>query len=98
MSAVLQLDEEYRLTRAALVKAGINMTDSIDALYRDWHRWRDKSQSRSAGESADAANLDRWWSLHLAQFRSLIDPLRVAARAERVRKDQSAVRPKPHPA
>lgn len=98
MSTVLNLDEEYRSTRAALVNAGINMTDSIDALYRDWRRWRDKSKPLSAGESVDAANLDRWWSLHLAQFRSLIDPLRVAARAERVRKDQSAVRSRPHSA
>jgi len=98
MNGLLKLDEEYRSTRAALVSAGINMTDSIDALYRDWRRWRDKSQSLYAGESVDAANLDRWWALHLAQFRSLIDPLRVAARAERVRKDQSAVPVRPHPA
>jgi poly-gamma-glutamate capsule biosynthesis protein CapA/YwtB (metallophosphatase superfamily) len=98
MSAVLKLDEEYRSTRAALVNAGINMTDSIDALYRDWRRWRDKSKSRAAVDSGGVANADRWWALHLAQFRSLIDPLRVAARAERVRKDRDAVRPRPHPA
>lgn len=98
MTAILNLDEEYQSTRAALVKAGINMTDSLDALYRDWHRWRDKSQSRSAGASVGAANADRWWALHLAQFRTLIDPLRVAARAERVRKDRIAVRPRSHPA
>lgn len=98
MSAILNLDEEYRSTRAALVNAGINMTDSIDALYRDWRRWRDKSKSLDVGESPDAANLDRWWALHLAQFRSLIDPERVAARAERVRKDCDAVRARPHPA
>src|ERR1700683_4083055 len=98
MSAVLKLDEEYRSTRAALINAGINMTDSIDALYRDWCRWREKSKSRAAGESVDGVNLDRWWALHLAQFRSLIDPLRVAARAERVRKDRDAVSPRPHPA
>jgi len=95
MSAVLKLDEEYQSTRAALVNAGIDMTDSIDALYRDWRRWRRKSKSRTADESLNVANLDRWWALHLAQFRSLIDPLRVAARAERARKDRDAVRPRP---
>jgi hypothetical protein len=34
----------------------------------------------------------------LAQFRSLIDQPHVAARAERARKDESAVRTRPHPA
>ncbi len=95
MNALLKLDEEYRSTRAALVDAGINMTDSIDALYRDWRRWREKTSRESVG----IANADRWWALHLAQFRSLIDPLRVAARAERVRKDSQSAEPvKPHPA
>ncbi len=97
MSAALKLDEEYRSTRAALVKAGIDMTDSIDALYRDWRRWHDKAQSRSAGERIEAANVDRWWALHLAQFRTLFDPPHVAARAERARKDRNPVRPRTHP-
>ncbi len=74
------------------------MTDSIDALYRDWRRWRDKLGSLAAADSAQVAEVDRWWARHLAQFRSLIDPLRVAARAERARKDQAALRAKPHSA
>ncbi|HVN88930.1 MAG TPA: hypothetical protein VMT61_03865 [Candidatus Binataceae bacterium] len=74
------------------------MTDSIDALYRDWRRLRDKSHSAFTGETADTVNLDRWWALHLAQFRSLIEPQRVAARAERVRKDSDALPRKPYPA
>ena len=45
MTAILKLDKEYRLTRAALVNAGVDMTGSMDALYRDWRRWRDKSKS-----------------------------------------------------
>ena len=45
MSAILKLDEEYRLIRAALVSAGVDMTDSMDALYRDWRRWRDKFET-----------------------------------------------------
>ena len=39
------LEEEYRLTRSALVKAGLDMTASMDALYRDWRRRRDKLES-----------------------------------------------------
>ncbi len=39
MTAMVNLDTEYRQTRAALIKAGIDMTDSMDALYREW-RWR----------------------------------------------------------
>ena len=98
MSDVLKLNEEYWSTRAALVDAGVNMTDSIDGLYRDWCRWRRKSNSSFRGKNADTADLDRWWALHLAQFRSLIEPERIAARTERVRKDRDVVRPKPHPA
>jgi hypothetical protein len=92
MSAALNLDEEYRVTRAALVSAGIDMTDSMDALYRDWRRWRAKSQSRSAVDVAGIANADNWWAHHLQQFRSLIDPSHVAARAERARKDRNSTR------
>ena len=43
--AALKLDEEYRLTRAALINGGVDMTGSMDALYRDWRRWRYKSKS-----------------------------------------------------
>ena len=98
MAAMLKLDEEYRLTRAALVNAGVDVTGSMDALYRDWRRWRDKSKSRGALDDSGVANADQWWAHHLAQFRRLIDPLHVAARAERARKDLGAVRARPHPA
>ena len=98
MTTTLKLDEEYRLTRAALVNAGVDMTDSMDALYRDWRRWRDKSESRVAVDAVAVARVDRWWADHLAQFRSLIDPLHVAARADRTRKDRNVVRTKPQPA
>lgn len=96
--AALKLDEEYRLTRAALINAGVDITGSMDALYRDWRRWRYKSNFLAAVDSAEVANADQWWSRHLAQFRCLIDPLHVAARAERARKDRGAVRARPHPA
>jgi hypothetical protein len=96
MGAILKLDEEYRSTRAALVDAGINLTDSMDALYRDWRRWRNKSKSFAGVEGVGVASADQWWALHLAQFRRLIDPPHVAARAERVRKDLNASRTRPH--
>ena len=98
MNALLKLDKEYRSTRAALVDAGINMTDSIDALYRDWVKWRDRSKSLAEVDDIATAMADQWWSLHLVQFRTLIDPLHVAARAARLRKDQNSVRPRPHAA
>lgn len=98
MRAILKLDEEYRLVRAAVVNAGVDMTDSMDALYRDWRRWRDKLESLAAVDSVGIANADQWWAHHLAQFRRMIDPLHVAARAERARKDRSAVRARPHTA
>ena len=90
MSTALQLDEEYRLTRAALVNAGVDMTDSMDALYGVWRRWRGKFESRVQANSAALGEADQWWSHHLAQFRRLIDPLHVAARAERARKDRAS--------
>jgi predicted pyridoxine 5'-phosphate oxidase superfamily flavin-nucleotide-binding protein len=98
VSAILKLDEEYRLVRAAVVNAGVDMTDSMDALYRDWRRWRDKLEPLAAVDSVGVANADQWWAHHLAQFRRLIDPLHVAARAERARKDRSVVRARPHTA
>jgi hypothetical protein len=98
MAAMLKLDEEYRLTRAALVNAGVEMTGSLDALYRDWRRWRDKSKSPAGVGSAGVTNADQWWAHHLAQFRCLIDPPHVAARAERARKDRGAVLARPRPA
>jgi hypothetical protein len=96
MTTTVNLEEEYRLTRAALVKAGVDMTGSIDALYRDWQRWRAQPNAKSGG--LRVADPDRWWAQHLAQFRALIDPLHVAARAERVRKDRDAVRTRPQAA
>jgi hypothetical protein len=98
MSPNLNLEEEYRSTRAALINAGINMTDSIDALYRDWLRWRSKSKSLAGVDNIASARTDQWWSLHLAQFRSLIDPAHVSARAERIRKDRNVVRTRSRPA
>ncbi len=97
VTTIVNLDADYRSIRAALVNAGIDMTDSMDALYRDWRRWRDKPGSLALVDGVGVANVDRWWARHLAQFRSLIDPPHVAARAERARKDRGAVRARPHP-
>jgi len=36
--ANINLEQEYRLTRAALVSAGLDMNGSIDALYCDRRR------------------------------------------------------------
>lgn len=98
MSAIHRLDEEYRLTRAALVSAGIDMTDSMDGLYRDWRRWRDKAKSLATVDRVGIGDADQWWACHLAQFRSLIDPSHVAARAERARKDRIILRTGTQPA
>ncbi|MGH7841025.1 MAG: hypothetical protein ACREQT_05820 [Candidatus Binataceae bacterium] len=89
MTTTVNLDEEYRAVRASLARAGLDMTGSIDALYRDWRRWRDKSQARRSADHAAARVADQWWARHLEQFRALIDAPHVAARAERVRKDQA---------
>lgn len=86
------LDAEYRLIRAALADAGLSLTDSMDALYRDWRRWREKAKSLGGVDRERMADADQWWARHLAQFRSLIDPSHLAARAERARKDESVVR------
>jgi hypothetical protein len=94
VAAAVKLDEEYRLTREALLNAGVEMTDSIDALYRDWRRWRHGSRSLAAANRAGLADPDQWWARHLAQFRVLIDRPHVAARAERARKDRNAERAK----
>jgi hypothetical protein len=96
ISATVNLEAEYRRTRAALLNAGVDMTDSMDALYRDWRRWRDQPKCLAPVDRARVAGLDRWWARHLEQFRSLIDAPHVAARAERTRKDQCAVRTSPH--
>ena len=96
MNVTPNLEEEYRSTRAALIDQ-IDMTDSIDALYRDWVRWRNKPQSLAGANHIATTTADEWWALHLTQFRTLIDPLHVAARAERIRKDQNSVRARPHP-
>jgi hypothetical protein len=50
-AANISLEEKYRLTREALVKAGLDMTGGMDALYRDWRRWRDKLESMVPVES-----------------------------------------------
>jgi len=95
VKAIVDLEAEYRLTRAALLHAGVDVTDSMDALYRDWRRWRAQRKSLAPVDRARIAGLDDWWARHLKQFRSLIDPSHVAARAGRTRKDQSAVRTSP---
>ena len=68
MSTIVDLDAEYRRTRAALVNAGVDMTDSMDALYRDWRRWRDRSKSPVAVGRVAVVDADQWWARHLAQF------------------------------
>lgn len=78
------LEQEYRSIRQALVNAGL-MTGSIDALYADWLRWRNDSGSSRVGVNAVDAN--QWWARHLSQFRCLMDPAHLAARAVRARKD-----------
>lgn len=89
-SAYISLEEEYRLTRTALVNAGLNLTGSMDALYRDWRLWRDKLESMAPLDSVAIGKVDQWWARHLAQFRCLIDPVHVTARALRVRRDSRA--------
>jgi hypothetical protein len=96
VTGMVGLEAEYRTTRAALVNAGVDMTDSMDALYRDWRRWRAKAKSQVPVDRVGLEGVDQWWARHLAQFRRLIDPHHVMARAARVRKDQSAVRTRPH--
>ena len=89
-AANISLEEKYRLTRKALVKAGLDMTGGMDALYRDWRRWRDKLESMVPVDSVAIEKVDEWWARHLAQFRCLIDPLHVTARAVRTQKDNAA--------
>jgi hypothetical protein len=84
------LEEQYRFTRAALVSAGLDLNGSIDALYRDWLRWRDTPNLLAAPDRVAIGNADQWWARHLSQFRCLIDPVHVAARALRKRKDDTA--------
>ena len=81
------LEEQYRFTRAALVSAGLDMNGSIDALYRDWRRWRDTPNLLA--DRVAIGKADQWWARHLAQFRCLIDPVHVTARAVRTRKDST---------
>ena len=63
------LEEQYRFTRAALVSAGLDMNGSIDALYRDWRRWRDTPNPLAPPDRVAIGRADRWWARHLAQFR-----------------------------
>ena len=80
----IQLEQEYRVIRQALINAGL-ITGSIDALYADWLRWRNESPSPRTGVNSVDAN--QWWARHLSQFQSLIDPAHLAARVVRARKD-----------
>jgi len=86
-AANISLEEKYRLTRKALVKAGLDMTGGMDALYRDWRRWRDKLEMMVRVESVAIGKVDEWWARHMVQFACLIDPLHVTARAVRAQKD-----------
>jgi hypothetical protein len=86
-AANISLEEKYRLTRKALVKAGLDMTGGMDALHRDWRRWRDKLETMVRVDSVAVGEVDEWWARHLVQFRCLIDPLHVTARAVRAQKD-----------
>jgi hypothetical protein len=88
--ANVNLEKQYRLTRAALVSAGLDMTGSIDALYQDWRRWREKAKPLALPDKVAVGNADQWWARHLAQFRCLIDPVHVTARSVRARKDDTA--------
>ena len=90
-AANISLEEKYRLTRKALVKAGLDMTGGMDVLYRDWRRWRDKVESMLPVDSVAIGKVDEWWARHLVQFACLIDPSHVTARAVRARKDSARV-------
>jgi len=92
-AASISLEEKHRLTRKALVKAGLDVTSSMDALYRDWRRWRDKLESMVPLDSVAIGQLDQWWARQLVQFRCLTDPQQVTARAMRARKDSIARAP-----
>lgn len=83
----IDLQKEYRSTRAALVNAGLDMNGSIDALYRDWCRWREQPKSLGPTDRVAIGNADQWFTRHLVQFRSLMDSVHVTARAIRSRKD-----------
>lgn len=89
-AANIRLEEKYRSTRKALVEAGLDMTGGMDALYRDWRRWRDKLETMVRVDSVAIGKVDEWWARHLVQFRCLIDPLHVTARAVRAQKDSAA--------
>jgi hypothetical protein len=85
--ANINLEKQYHLTRAALISAGLDMNGSIDALYRDWRRWREKAKPLALPDRVAMGNADQWWARHLVQFRCLIDPVHVTARAVRAHKD-----------
>ena len=54
--------------------------------------WRLGSQATRTFEDIAWAilNTNEWWAHHLAQFQSMIQPVQVAARAERARKQRIA--------
>lgn len=85
--ANINLEKQYHLTRAALISAGLDMNGSIDALYRDWRRWRGKAKPLALPDRVAMGNADQWWARHLDQFRCLIDSVHVTARPVRARKD-----------
>ena len=83
----IDLQQEYHSTREALANAGLDMNGSIDALYRDWCRWREQPKSLGPTGGVAIGNVDQWFIRHLVQFRSMMDSVHVAARAIRSRKD-----------
>ena len=64
-AANISLEEKYRLTRKALVKAGLDITGGMDALHRDWRRWRDKLETMVRVDSVAIGKVDECWARHL---------------------------------
>ena len=81
----IDLEQEYRSVRQALVRAGL-MVGSIDALHSDWQRWVNDSKS-GVGRRRAAWDVNQWWAQHLSQFRCLMDRPHLRARAVRKLKD-----------
>lgn len=81
----IDLEQEYRSVRQALVRARL-MVGSIDALHADWQRWANDSKS-AVGRHRAASDVNQWWAQHLSQFRCLMNPAHLTARAVRKLKD-----------
>jgi hypothetical protein len=55
------LEQEYRLIRIDLANAELDVNGSVDSLYRDWRRWRDKPEVLSLPNRVAIDNADQWW-------------------------------------